>query len=181
MGRAIKEVSVFSKNQTIQAVRTLPYPPVILPEIYAMAKDHAACRPSEERTAELWARGVGGQPLRSVCSARGGLGGESDVGGRIGQQVERRDRPFADCWLLSRSPASGHSAPLQVFTYGCAHKPFDTGAVLGSKNVSTHRSNRIDDAVAQSIYKIHFVRPPRLRRTNLGNRRAWRAFLWRDQ
>ena len=94
MGSAMKEVSAFSKTQTLQAVRTLPYPPVVLPEIYAMAKDHAACRPSEERAAELWARALSGQPLRSVLSGRGGLGGASEAGGRVRRQVERRVRPI---------------------------------------------------------------------------------------
>jgi len=58
-----------------------------------MAKDHAACRPSEERAAQLWARALSGQPLRSVLSGRGGLGG-APAGGRIRQQVERCNRPL---------------------------------------------------------------------------------------
>jgi hypothetical protein len=74
MGRAMKEVAVFPKNKQCRRFERYPIHRCSPPEISAVAKDHAACRPSEERAAELWARGVGGQPLRSVFFWQGKLG-----------------------------------------------------------------------------------------------------------
>jgi hypothetical protein len=86
IGRAMKEVAVFPRTKQCRRFERYPIHRCSTPEISAVAKDHAACRPSEEWAAELWARGVGGQPLRSVFFGRGSFGEQVrravGVGGR---------------------------------------------------------------------------------------------------